>query len=108
LCKNLAIIDHGEIIEKADMKSMINRLNIQTIILDLAKPIDTMPDLPHFHYRLLDNTTLEIELYKNQTLNDLFAELSRQHIQISSMRNKTNRLEELFVRLITENKAKTI
>lgn len=108
LCKNLAIIDHGEIIEKANMKSMINRLNIQTIILDLAKPIDTSPDLPDFHYRLLDNTTLEIELYKNQSLNDLFSALSHQQIQVNSMRNKTNRLEELFVRLITENKAKTV
>lgn len=107
MCKNVAIIDHGEIIEKADMKSMINRLHIQTLIFDLAKAIEITPHLPKYHYRKLDSTTLEIELHKNQTLNELFSELSQQNIQVSSMRNKTNRLEELFVRLIAENKAKS-
>jgi len=107
LCKNVAIIDHGEIIENADMKSMINRLHIQTLVFDLGKPIETLPDLPAYHYRLLDNTTLEVEVNKSQTLNELFNEFSRQNIPINSMRNKTNRLEELFVRLIAENKAKT-
>lgn len=107
LCKNVAIIDHGEIIENADMKSMINRLNIQTLIFDLENPIETLPHLPNYQYRLLDNTTLEIEIHKTQTLNALFNEFTRQNISINSMRNKTNRLEELFVRLIAENKTKT-
>lgn len=107
LCKNVAIIDHGEIIEKADMKSMINRLHIQTLIFDLNTPTDQLPNLPHYQYRMLDSATLEIELHKNQTLNELFQTLSEQGISISSMRNKTNRLEELFVRLIAENKAKS-
>ncbi len=106
LCKNLAIIDHGEIIENADMKSMINRLNIQTIIFDFAKPMETMPDLPHYHYRMIDNTMLEIELSRHQSLNDLFKLFNQQNLLVTSMRNKTNRLEELFVRLINENKAK--
>ena len=106
LCKNVAIIDHGEIIEHADMKSMINRLNVQTLIFDLEQSIDTLPILPRHHYRLIDNTTMEVELLKEQTLNDLFNELSNQQIRVKGMRNKTNRLEELFVRLITENKTK--
>jgi len=106
LCKNVAIIDHGEIIENADMKSLINRLHAQTLIFDLTEPVDTALDLPDYPWRLLDRTTLEIELRKNQSLNSLFNELSRQHIYTNSMRNKTNRLEELFVRLITENKAR--
>lgn len=106
LCKNVAIIDHGEIIEKADMKSMINRLHIQTIIFDLEKSLEIPPQLPEYQYRLLDPTTLEVEIHKDQTLNQLFQALSTQHIQVKSMRNKTNRLEELFVRLISENKNK--
>lgn len=108
LCKNVAIIDHGELIENSNMKSLINRLHIQTIILDLTKPIHALPIIPEFHHRLLDSTTLEVELYKNQSLNDLFAILSSQQIEVNGMRNKTNRLEELFVRLIAENKAKSI
>lgn len=104
LCKNVAIIDHGEIIEHADMKSLINRLHVQTMILDLAEPLDGPPELAEFPYRLLDQTTLEVELRKTQSLNALFEQLSRQNIVISSMRNKTNRLEELFVRLIAQNK----
>lgn len=108
LCKSLAIIDHGEIIEKANMKSMINRLNIQTIIFDLDKPIETPLSLPQYQYRLLDPTTLEVEINKNQTLNNLFQDLSTVGLQVKSMRNKTNRLEELFVRLISENKNKTV
>ena len=107
LCKNVAIIDHGEIIEHANMKSFINRLHIQTLILDVTAPIDVAPELPDYPYRLLDKTTLEVELHKTQSLNSLFSLLSRQNIQVASMRNKTNRLEELFVRLIRENKAKT-
>lgn len=103
LCKNLAIIDRGEIIEHAAMKSLINRLHIQTLILDLANPIDTLPVLNHFTTRLIDNTTLEVELHKDQSLNHLFNTLSEHHLQIKSMRNKTNRLEELFVRLINNN-----
>jgi ABC-2 type transport system ATP-binding protein len=106
LCKNLAIIDHGEIIENANMKSMINRLNIQTIIFDFAKPMDTMPDLPHYNYRMIDSTMLEVELSRNQSLNDLFNVFNQQNLIVTSMRNKTNRLEELFVRLIHENKVK--
>jgi ABC-2 type transport system ATP-binding protein len=104
LCKNAAIIDHGEIIENAAMKSLINRLHIQTLILDLKNPIDTPPILNAFPYRLLDSTTLEIELHQDQSLNSLFNTLSEQHIEVKSMRNKTNRLEELFVRLISDNK----
>jgi len=107
LCKNVAIIDRGELIEHSNMKSLINRLHIQTLIFDLQKPIDRLPGLSNYPHRLLDNTTLEIELSKNQSLNDLFAILSEQSITVNSMRNKTNRLEELFVHLIYNNKGKS-
>ena len=107
LCKNVAIIDHGEIIENTPMKSLLNRLHIQTIVLDLAKPLDHLPELKSYSYRMLDEFTIEVETHKDQSLNHLFDELSKQDIHTVSMRNKTNRLEELFVRLITENKAKS-
>lgn len=103
LCKNVAIIDHGEIIEHTNMKSLINRLNMQTLVLDLQKPLEYLPQLPNYPYRMLDETTLEVEVPKVQSINNLFMALSQQNITISSMRNKTNRLEELFVRLIKQN-----
>lgn len=104
LCKNVAIIDHGEIIEHSNMKSLINTLHVQTLVFDLAKPIDTLPMLAEYEYRMIDNATLEIQIKKSQSLNKLFEELTQQGLIINSMRNKTNRLEELFVRLIAGNK----
>lgn len=104
LCKNVAIIDHGEIIEHADMKSLINRLDVQTIVMDLNKPILENPNLGNFHYRIVDKTSIEIEIHRNQSINTLFDLLNRQHIEVNSMRNKTNRLEELFTYLVTANK----
>lgn len=104
LCKNLAIIDHGEIIEHSTMKSLLNRLNIQTIILDLQIAPKTIPQLPEFHSRMLDETTMEIKISKQQSLNNLFNMLSSHGLVIQSMRNKTNRLEELYIDLIAENK----
>ncbi|RDI41323.1 ABC transporter ATP-binding protein [Aquicella lusitana] len=104
LCKNVAIIDHGEIIENANMKSLINRLNRQTLILDIEKPLWDMPALKDFHGRLVDETTMEIEIFRGQSINELINLLTQQNITISSLRNKTNRLEELFIYLISANK----
>jgi ABC-2 type transport system ATP-binding protein len=103
LCNKVAIIDHGAIIENSEMKSLINRLHTQTLMLDLAHPVDSSLLLTDYPYRILDNTTLEIEISKSQSLNTLFAKLNVQNIQVTSLRNKTNRLEELFVRLIQKN-----
>jgi ABC-2 type transport system ATP-binding protein len=107
LCKNAAIIDQGKIIANASMKSLVNRLHIQTLVLDLAQPITQLPELSDFPAKLLDATTIETELHQDQNLTNLFAQLTRQQITVTSLRNKTNRLEELFVRLIHENKAKS-
>lgn len=104
LCKNVAIIDHGEIIEHSDMKSLINRLHVQTMIFDLDKPLTSFPQLGQFTYTVVDDTTIEVEIYKSQSINMLFEEFNHRGMTITSMRNKTNRLEELFVRLINENK----
>lgn len=104
LCKNVVIIDHGEILEKANMKELINRLTVQTFLFDLAKPLTSSPSLPTYRSRLLDERTLEVRIEGGQSLNKLFELFNREDIQISSMRNKTNRLEELFIRLVAGNK----
>ena len=103
LCKHAAIIDHGDIIQHANMKTLINQLHTQTIILDLSNTLDGPLNLDPFSYRLLDKNSLEVEVNKSQSLNNLFQLLDLQKITIVGMRNKTNRLEELFVRLIREH-----
>lgn len=104
LCKNVAIIDHGEIIEHENMKSLINRLNSHTLLLDVDQPLWSVPELDGFHARLIDGVTIEVEVYRGQLINTLFDQISKLGLNIVSMRNKTNRLEELFIHLISQNK----
>jgi ABC-2 type transport system ATP-binding protein len=106
LCKNVAIIDHGEIIENANMKALINRLNRQTLVFDIERPLAHPPKLNEYHHRLIDETTIEVEIHRGQSINQLFQLFTEQNIYINSMRNKTNRLEELFMHLIKENKGR--
>jgi ABC-2 type transport system ATP-binding protein len=103
LCKHLAIIDNGEIIENTDMKSLINRLQFQTILLETSQVMTELPALPGYSCRLRDETTIEVKIHKDQSLNDLFTLLNQYGITIYGMRNKTNRLEELFIDLISDN-----
>jgi ABC-2 type transport system ATP-binding protein len=104
LCKNVAIIDHGEIIENANMKVLINRLNVQTLVFDIEKPVLPPLNLNGYHNRFIDDMTIEIEIHSGQSINQLFQLLNEQGIKVTSMRNKTNRLEESFMHLIKENK----
>jgi ABC-2 type transport system ATP-binding protein len=104
LCKNVAIIDHGEIIENSNMKQLITRLSMQIMVLDLEQPMRQLASLEEYNPRLLDETSLEIHLHKEQSLNHLFQELSKNNINVKSIRNKTSRLEELFIDLIAINK----
>ncbi len=107
LCKNVAIIDQGQIIERANMKSLINRLNVQTMIFDIKSPLDKPLHLPDFTHRMVDETSLEVEIHRGQSINDLIGSLSEQQVIIHGMRNKTNRLEELFMHLVSQNKNKS-
>lgn len=100
LCKNIAIIDKGSIIKNTSMKALLNTLRHQTFIFNTENPIETLPDLAPFTPKLIDSNTLELRIENNVTLNDAFARLTEQGIKILSMRNKTNRLEELFLDLI--------
>ncbi len=103
LCRHIAIIDHGQIVENTDMKSLLEKLQVETFILDLDHPVVRTPELPGFVIQPRDSTSLEVEVPKGESLNRLFAGLAEQGLQVTSMRNKSNRLEELFVRLVEHN-----
>jgi ABC-2 type transport system ATP-binding protein len=105
LCRNIAIIDHGEIIENTNMKTLLSTLDVETFILDLRESIQVCPQLDGMDIVVRDEKTLEASLPKQKSLNNLFAELGRQGIHVLSMRNKANRLEELFMRLVEKGNA---
>jgi ABC-2 type transport system ATP-binding protein len=100
MCRSVAIIDRGQIIERDSMASVLRKLQAETYVFDLRKPRDAAPQMPGFATRLPDSHTLEIEVTKRQSLNEIFAQLTAHGIEVGSMRNKVNRLEELFVRLV--------
>lgn len=103
LCKNIAIIDLGNIIENTSMKYLLGKLNTETFVFDLKVPLEKKPSLPDFILNVPDATTIEVEIRRDQNLNELFNAFSREGIYINSMRNKHNRLEELFIRLLDKN-----
>ena len=104
LCKNIAIINHGEIVENTSMKKLLSQLNRETFIFDTIDPIKELPNLKNFDLKLIDSTTIEVEIDHRNNINDLFEVLSSQNINIKSMRNKRNRLEELFINLLNKKR----
>lgn len=100
LCRNIAIIDRGNIVERDRMANLLSRLQTQTFVLNLREPLDTLPAPAGFPLTRVDAQTLEVEVSKEQSLNALFAALSQGGVEIVSMRNKVNRLEEVFMRLV--------
>ena len=100
LCRNIAIIDHGQIIENTDMKTLLSKLDVETFVLDLRESISHCPQVEGMRIEVMDENTLAASLPKQKSLNNLFAELDSQGIHVLSMRNKANRLEELFMRLV--------
>jgi len=105
LCRNIAIIDRGEIIKNTDMKSLLATLDVETFVLDLRDPVVSCPAVEGMSIVLRDDRTLEASLPKQKSLNTLFSELERQGIHVLSMRNKANRLEELFMMLVEKGQA---
>ncbi len=105
LCRHIAIIDKGNIIENTDMKSLLNRLDKETLILYLQDPIPSNFILKNIPYQLIDDTTLEVEINRDDGINPLFEILSKQNIKVCSMKNKANRLEELFLSLVDKSEA---
>lgn len=102
LCRNIGIIQRGELVENTSMKGLLSKLESETFILDLA-PKSPLPELQNYQHRLVDTSTLEVDVKREQGLNSVFAQLNAQGIQVLSMRNKANRLEELFVHLVNED-----
>lgn len=101
LCRNIGIIQSGELIENTSMKTLLGKLQFETFILDLA-PFDTKPEITGYKSCLEDDQTLSVEVERDQGINELFEQLTKQGIQVLSMRNKSNRLEELFLKITDE------
>jgi ABC-2 type transport system ATP-binding protein len=100
LCRNIGIIDQGEIIADTSMKDLLSRLDVQGFVLDLEKPLEKEPSIDGFELRLEDSSTLVTAINKDKSINGLFDELNKLGIKVKSMRNESNRLEELFIEMI--------
>jgi ABC-2 type transport system ATP-binding protein len=107
LCRNIAIIDEGRIIENDRMSSVLRKLHSEVFVLNLRTPVASVPELPGYVVTLGADGSLEVEVTKDQSLNGIFAALSARGIEVVSMRNKANRLEELFLRLVEGRDAAT-
>lgn len=107
LCRNIAIIDKGRIIENTTMKALLGKLTRETFVLDTAL-LPAVMQLEGFIWRRLDEHSIEVDVEKEQGLNPVFSQLSEQGIKVLSMRNKANRLEELFVSLVEHSKEQTV
>ena len=104
LCRNIAIIDKGKIIQNSSMKSLLSKLNVETYIFDLERDLSKLPVLAGFETRMPDARTLEIDVPKTEGLSQVFAKLTELNIAVASIRNKANRLEELFVSLVDDQR----
>ncbi|MBV0933031.1 ABC transporter ATP-binding protein [Marinobacterium weihaiense] len=103
LCRNIAIIDHGTIIQNTSIKALLQQLDTETFILDLEGDFAELPRLDGYVIRARDAHTLEVDVPKSSGLNALFQHLQALGLEVTSMRNKANRLEELFVSLVDKN-----
>ena len=103
LCRNIGIIDRGRIVENTTMRELLGKLDVETFVLDLDCCASRI-QLDGFRWQLVNETSIEVEIGKSQGLNPLFSALTAQQIKVLSMRNKANRLEELFVKLVEEGR----
>ena len=100
LCRNIAIIEGGEIIVRDRMSNLLRKLQTESFLFTLRDATTTVPLLEGYGVKLVDDHTLEVEISRDQSVNDIFARLSAQRVDVLSMRNKVNRLEEMFMRLV--------
>jgi len=103
LCRNIAIIDKGQIIKNTSMRALLQQLTTETFILDVDASLSEAPQLDGYVVRLITDNVLEVDVEKEQGLNSLFERLQDHNLSVRSMRNKSNRLEELFVSLVDKN-----
>lgn len=102
LCRNVAIINEGHIVENGRVSDLLSKAMMETFVLDINATTQSAPDLPDYKINQFTAESLEVEVPKGRSLNGLFEELSRKNIAVKSMRNKTNRLEEFFLRLVRD------
>ena len=100
LCRNIAIINCGQIVEKSDMSSLLRRMHTQGFVLTSRDPVTSLQGLESYSPVLLDDTTIELNLHQERDMNQMFADLAAARIRISSLRNKQNRLEQLFLEMV--------
>jgi len=103
LCRNIAIIDHGSIVQNTSIKALLKQLDRETFVFDSATSLTETPVLKGYSVTLVDSHSIEVEVHKSQSINEVFDSLNEQNIKVVSMRNKTNRLEELFFDLVDKN-----
>ena len=103
LCRNIAIIDHGEIIQNTSMRELLQQLNTESFVLDISPEQSVAPQLEGYDVRLESAQSLLVDVEKSRGMNPIFSQLAAQNIEVTSMRNKSNRLEELFVSLVDKN-----
>lgn len=103
LCERIIILDQGEIKEDLPTSKLLTKLSKEILILDCEQAIHNIPQHPLFRFQQLNETRLEVEFSRSSNLNELFAVLSAEHIMVKSLRNKANRLEELFLQLTNHN-----
>jgi ABC-2 type transport system ATP-binding protein len=102
LCRNIAIINNGVIVENSGMADLLTQVKKDYFVLDIAKPISVIPDIEGYEFELIDSKSLHVAIPKDKSLNLLFEQLSVKNIDVLSMKNKSNRLEQLFMDLVNE------
>ena len=105
LCRHIAIINDGKTIESTEMRSLLKKLHIETFILQLRDSLSKLPQIPGYVFRLVDENNLEVDISKENSINDVFLALQNKGIIVDSMRNKSNRLEELFMHMVESGRA---
>lgn len=104
LCRNIAIIDEGRLIENTSMRQLLDRLHMETFVFYLREPLESLQGLTGYQLQQVDKQTIEITISRDQDLNDLFTTFSQNGLRIVSMKNKSNRLEETFMRLVSQGR----
>ncbi|MFD2190455.1 ABC transporter ATP-binding protein [Pistricoccus aurantiacus] len=105
LCRNIAIINHGDIVKNTSVRGLLAELDTETFLFDLATPVETIPEITGFEIAQTESSQLSVAVRRGQALNQIFEALSAQGIQVVSMRNRANRLEEMFVAMVSDKKA---
>lgn len=108
LCRNVAIINHGEIIRNTSVKGLLAELDTETFLFDLVEPLEQAPVIPGFEVRQVDRAQLALVVHRGQQLNDIFAAFAEQDIRVASMRNRANRLEEMFVSMVKQGNQRRV